>query len=136
MLRLAGSTIWTEVPRRLSEGIQRREEPQFDNDLGNLFGQISPLEAFGVWPSGDFRVAPGDGAVPAAVFYASALIGALALGFGVVAAARRGETALLAALAAAAAIWLAARIASTPYTTAKALMMVAPVAMRSPPAGC
>ena len=101
--------------------------PKFDNDLGNLFGQISPLEAFGVWPSGDFRVAPGDGAVPAVVFYAGALLGAFALGLGVAAAARRGEAAILAALAAAAAIWLAARIGSTPYTTAKALAMISPL---------
>ena len=36
---------------------------------------------------------------------------------------------MLAALAAAAAIWLGARIASTPYTTAKALEMLAPLAM-------
>lgn len=101
--------------------------PKFDNDLGNLFGQISPLEAFGIWPSGDFRVAPGDGAVPAIVFYAGALLGALALALGVAAAARRGEAALLAALAAAAAIWIAARIGSTPYTTAKALAMISPL---------
>ena len=32
--------------------------------LGNLFGQVSPFEALGIWPSGDFRLAPGDGAVP------------------------------------------------------------------------
>ncbi|HEX4752434.1 MAG TPA: hypothetical protein VH268_06020, partial [Solirubrobacterales bacterium] len=37
--------------------------------LGNLFGQISPFEALGIWPSGDFRLAPGDGAVPAAAYY-------------------------------------------------------------------
>ena len=103
----------------------REKGPKFDNDLGNLFGQISPLEAFGIWPSGDFRVAPGDGAVPALLFYLGALLGALALGIGAAAAYGRGETALLAALAAAAAIWLAARIGSTPYTTAKALAMIA-----------
>ena len=34
--------------------------------LGNLFGQVSPFTALGIWPSGDFRLAPGDGAVPAA----------------------------------------------------------------------
>src|SRR4029079_9058496 len=28
--------------------------------LGNLFGQISPFEALGIWPSGDYRLAPGD----------------------------------------------------------------------------
>ncbi len=41
----------------------------------------------------------------------------------------QAETALLAALAASAAIWLAALLFSTPYTTAKALQMVAPVLM-------
>jgi len=107
----------------------REKVPKFDDDLGNLFGQISPLEAFGVWPSGDFRVAPGDGAVPAAVFYVGALLGAIALAIGLSAAFRRREVALLAALTAAVAIWLAARVGSTPYTTAKALALAAPVAM-------
>ena len=102
--------------------------PKFDNDLGNLFGQISPLEAFGIWPSGDFRVAPGDGAAPSPVFYLGALIGAVALLIGVALAVRRREAALVAALAAAAAIWVAARIGSTPYTAAKALAMLAPLA--------
>jgi len=105
------------------------EPPEFDNDLGNLFGQISPLEAFGIWPSGDFRVAPGDGAAPAIAFYLGAALGAIALAIGIAASARRGETAILAALAAAAAIWLLARAASTPYTAAKALALVAPLAM-------
>jgi hypothetical protein len=106
-----------------------REGPGFDNDLGNLFGQISPLEALNVWPSGDFRVAPGDGAIPAPVFYLGALLGAAALAAGALALWRRGRDALLAALVGAAAIWLAARIASTPYTAAKALAIAAPVAM-------
>lgn len=110
--------------RRGDEAVAGDREPIFDDDLGNLFGQISPLEALGVWPSGDFRVAPGDGAVPAVVFYLGALLGAVALALGVAAAARAGETALLAALAAALAIWLGARIASTPYTTAKALAVL------------
>ena len=105
------------------------ERPDYDNDLGNLFGQINPASVFGVWPSGDFRVNPGDGAVPAPVFYLGALLGAVALGLGVAAAWRQAETALLAALAAAAAIWLAARIGSTPYTNAKALQMLAPIVM-------
>lgn len=109
------------------EGPSRRPArlPEYDNDLGNLFGQVNPATVFGIWPSGDFRVEPGDGAVPAPVFWLGALLGAVALAFGVVAAARRGETALLAALAAAAAVWLAARVASTPYTAAKALQMAA-----------
>src|SRR6185503_1620351 len=43
--------------------------------LGNLFTPISPLEALGIWPSGDFRLDPGDGAVPAGVFYLGELLG-------------------------------------------------------------
>ncbi|MEZ5073877.1 MAG: hypothetical protein R2691_03465 [Solirubrobacterales bacterium] len=104
-------------------------QPDFDNDLGNLFGQINPASVFGVWPSGDFRVNPGDGAVPAPVFWLGALLGAVAFALGAVAAWRRAETAILAALAAAAAIWLGARIGSTPYTSAKALQMLAPLVM-------
>ncbi len=107
----------------------RGHKLEFDDDLGNLFGQISPLEALGIWPSGDFRVAPGDGGVPAAAFCFGALLGALALAVGVSAAARAGETALLAALAAALAIWIGARIGSTPYTAAKALAILGAVAM-------
>ncbi|MCB0875747.1 MAG: hypothetical protein KDB46_06075, partial [Solirubrobacterales bacterium] len=106
------------------------ERPEYDNDLGNLFGQINPASVFGVWPSGDFRVNPGDGAVPAPVFWLGALLGALALALGLAAALRQSEAALLAAFAAAAAIWLAARVGSTPYTSAKALQMLAPVVMR------
>ncbi|MFN8113660.1 MAG: hypothetical protein U0R51_10745 [Solirubrobacterales bacterium] len=105
------------------------ERPEYDNDLGNLFGQINPASVFGVWPSGDFRVNPGDGAIPAPVFYLGALLGAIALGLGLAAAWRQSEAALLAAFAAAAAIWLAARVGSTPYTNAKALQMLAPVVM-------
>ncbi len=113
---------------RVPTGVPR-ERPDYDNSLGNLFGQINPGSVFGVWPSGDFRVKPGDGAVPAPFFYLGAALGALALALGAIAARRQAETALLAALAAAAAIWLAARVGSTPYTAAKALQMIAPVAM-------
>jgi hypothetical protein len=106
-----------------------RERPDYDNALGNLFGQVNPGSVFGIWPSGDFRVNPGDGAIPSFAFYLGAALGALALALGVAGAWRQAETALLAALAAAALIWLAARLGSTPYTTAKALQMAAPLAM-------
>ncbi len=124
----------SEAPARLaaagdSDGGRPGDAPDFDDELGNLFGQISPLEALNVWPSGDFRVAPGDGAVPAPVFYLGALLGAAALAAGGLLLVRRGAAALLAALGAAAVIWLAARIGSTPYTTAKALAIAAPLTM-------
>ena len=105
---------------------------QFDNQLGNLFEQISPLEALGVWPTGDFRLEPGAGAAPAAFFYACALLAALALVVGLVRWLGRGETAVPAALLAALAVYVAARIASTPYTAAKAALMIAPLATLVP----
>ncbi len=101
----------------------------FDNSLGNLFGDIPPAEMLGIWPSGDFRVEPGDGAVPAIAFALGTILGLAALAVGVIAAIRSRETALLAALAAAIVIWLAAWLLSTPYTTAKALQMIAPLLM-------
>lgn len=113
--------------------IQPAEEREsldlFNNDLGNLFGDIPALEMFGVWPSGDFRVEPGSGGVPAFVFYLGALLGAIALAIGIARAARERDDALIAALVAALVIWVAALVASTPYTTAKALQMVAPAIM-------
>jgi hypothetical protein len=96
--------------------------------LGNLFGQISPFEALGIWPSGDFRLAPGDGAVPAAGYYLGAAFATVLLGYGVWWCWRRRETAALSALAACAVAFAAARVGGTPYTAAKAIEIGASVA--------
>ena len=96
--------------------------------LGNLFGQISPFEALGIWPSGDFRLAPGDGAVPAFGYYLGAAFAAALLLWGGGRCWRRRETAILGALAAAALAYAAARVGGTPYTAAKALEIGAPIA--------
>ena len=108
------------------------EPIKFNNQLGNLVNEVSPLEALGIWPSGDFRLDPGDGAVPAPLFFAGGLLGALALFVGLVRWWSRGEVAVPAALAAATAVFVAARIGSTPYTTAKAILMIAPLATLVP----
>ncbi len=102
----------------------------FDPDgpgLGNLFGQVSPFEALGIWPSGDFRLAPGDGAVPAVGYYLGAAFALVLLVYGVTRCWRRRESALLAGLAAAALAYAAARIGGTPYTAAKAIEIAAPL---------
>jgi hypothetical protein len=96
--------------------------------LGNLFGQISPFEALGIWPSGDFRLAPGDGAVPAAAYYLGIAFALALLLYGVVQLWRRRERAILAGLAAAALAYAAARIGGTPYTAAKAIEIASPLA--------
>ncbi len=95
--------------------------------LGNLFDRLSPFQALGIWPSGDFRVEPGDGTVPAVVFYLGAALGAAALVYGLRRAFARGDRVLPAALGAAALLWLYALVAGTPYQEAKALVMVAAV---------
>lgn len=89
--------------------------------LGNLFGQISPFEALGIWPSGDFRLAPGDGAVPAPAYYLGIALALALFIYGLVWLWRRRETAILAGLGAAALAYAAARIGGTPYTAAKAI---------------
>jgi hypothetical protein len=102
----------------------------FDPDgpgLGNLFGQVSPLTALGIWPSGDFRVAPGDGAAPAFVFYVGAAFAAALLALGIRRAWRGNESAVLAGLTSVATVYAAARIGGTPYTAAKALEIAAPL---------
>ncbi|HEX7058335.1 MAG TPA: hypothetical protein VF176_00585 [Solirubrobacterales bacterium] len=96
--------------------------------LGNLFGQVSPFEALGIWPSGDFRLAPGDGAVPAVVYYLGAAFAALLLIHGLVWCLRRRESAILAGLFAVAAVYALTRLAGTPYTAAKSIVVAAPIA--------
>ncbi len=95
--------------------------------LGNLFGQISPFTALGIWPSGDFRLAPGDGAVPAFAYYVGAVFATILFVLGIRRAWWGRERTLLAGLTAVALLYLAARIGGTPYTSAKALEIAAPL---------
>jgi len=95
--------------------------------LGNLFGQVSPFEALGIWPSGDFRLAPGDGAIPALGYYLGAAFALVLLAYGVARCWRRRETAILAGLAAVALAYLGARAGGTPYTAAKAIEIASPL---------
>ena len=97
--------------------------------LGNLFNPISPLEALGIWPSGDFRLDPGAGFAPTAAFWLGSLLALAALAHGLVWWLRRGELAVPAFLAAAASLYLYALLAGTPYQEAKAIAIAAPLAM-------
>jgi hypothetical protein len=95
--------------------------------LGNLFGQISPFTALGIWPSGDFRLAPGDGAVPAVAYYIGAAFATALLLFGLDRLRRLRERAILSGAIAVALLYVAARLGGTPYTAAKALEIAAPI---------
>jgi hypothetical protein len=118
------------VAPEIGRMIDFKEFETFDPNgpgLGNLFGQVSPFEALGIWPSGDFRLAPGDGAVPALGYYLGAAFGLALLAHGVWRCARGRETAILAGLAAAALAYAAARIGGTAYASAKAIEVAAPI---------
>ena len=100
--------------------------------LGNLFNSISPLEALGIWPSGDFRLEPGAGAMPAAGFYLGGVLAVVALVYGLAWWLRRGERAVPVALAVAAALLAYAHLVGTPYQQAKAIVIASPLAMLIP----
>ncbi|MGZ5360796.1 MAG: hypothetical protein ACXWZW_04165 [Solirubrobacterales bacterium] len=97
--------------------------------FGNLRQALNPLEALGVWPSSEFRIAPKNSSTPELAFYAGGLLGLIAFGWGLGRALARRERALSAALAAVAAGYLVAVAAGTAYTSAKALAIAAPVVM-------
>jgi hypothetical protein len=94
--------------------------------LGNLRHHLSPLEALGIWPTSEFRLAASDSSHPAA-FYAGAAIavGALVLAFPRWL--KRHGPAVPAALAAALLAYAGARAFGTVYTSAKALAITAPL---------
>jgi hypothetical protein len=95
--------------------------------LGNLFGQVSPFTALGIWFSGDFRLAPGNGSVPAFAYFVGAAFASLLLLYGLIVSWRRRETTVLAGILAVALLYAGARVGGTPYTSAKALEMAGPL---------
>ena len=97
--------------------------------FGNLRQPLNPLEALGVWPSSEFRIAPKNSSTPEIAFYLGGLLALAAFAWGVGRAVARREVALPAALISGAVGYLAALAVGTPYTQAKALAVAAPVVM-------
>jgi hypothetical protein len=94
--------------------------------LGNLRHQLSPLEALGIWPTSEFRLAASDSSHPIA-FYAGAAVAILAFAIGLSRWLKRFGAAVPAALGAAALGYIGARLFGTVYTSAKALAIAAPL---------
>ena len=69
-----------------------------EGGLGNLPGQISPLEALGIWPTSEFRLSAAASSIPAVVFYAGAVLAACAFALALPRWLRRHGTAIPAAL--------------------------------------
>lgn len=131
---VAGGVLVVAVAPELGRIADFASFETFDPDgagFGNLFPghPISPAEALGIWPSGDFRLEAGAGAAPSIAFWLGGLLGFAALAFGLRWWLARGERAVPAALAVAAGLYLYALIAGTPYQEAKAIAIAAPLAM-------
>ncbi|MBA3746562.1 MAG: hypothetical protein H0W96_03605, partial [Solirubrobacterales bacterium] len=112
--------------------------PIATTNIGNLIGPLPLEQAFGIWPTGDFRQpAVLDVCVPAA----SAVPGCTAIGmqeplqllaiaaviFGVVWCLLRREFVLPAAIVGALAIYVVAERRESPYIAAKTLVVMAPL---------
>src|SRR3954468_19298774 len=97
--------------------------------FGNLRQSLNPLEAFGVWPSGEFRITPANSTTPEIAFYLGALLALAAFAWGLGRALSRRESALPSGLLASAVVYLMALAFGTPYTQAKCLAIAAPLIM-------
>jgi hypothetical protein len=95
------------------------------NALGNLIAPLSPYEMLGVWTSPDFRHYPTNG------FHAGELsaFALIVLLYGLVWSVRRRKLLLPAAAAGSVVIWWLSDRSQSPYITAKALVIGAPVIM-------
>ena len=92
---------------------------------GRLSSPVFPGEALSIWPEGDFRVVRGE--VSGAL--AATALGLLAVAAGAFALWRRRAWALLAALGAGVVVYAGARAFASIYVEAKALAVLAPLAV-------
>jgi hypothetical protein len=97
--------------------------------FGNLRQPLNPLEAFGIWPSGEFRITPANSTTPEIAFYLGGLLALAVFAWGLGRALSRRESALPSGLAAATFVYLVALAVGTPYTQAKCLAIGAPLIM-------
>jgi hypothetical protein len=92
----------------------------------NTYGPVSPLEALGVWPAANYRLDAAGGAQLPGLAGAIAILALLA---GVAWWVKRREATIPIALGASTLLYLVSLPSSGDYSQAKALMIVAPLAM-------
>jgi hypothetical protein len=92
----------------------------------NTYGPVSPLEALGVWPASNYRLDAAGGARYPGL---AGTIAILALLAGVAWWVRRREATIPIALGAGALLYIVSLPSSGDYSQAKALMIIAPLAM-------
>jgi len=92
----------------------------------NTYGPVSPIEALGIWPAANYRL---DAAGGAQLPWLAGAIAVLALLVGIAWWVNRRELAIPIALGAGALLYLASLPTSGDYSQAKALIIIAPLAM-------
>jgi len=92
----------------------------------NTYGPVSPIEALGIWPAANYRL---DAAGGAQLPWLAGTIAVLALLVGIAWWVKRRELAIPIALGAGALLYLASLPTSGDYSQAKALIIIAPLAM-------
>jgi hypothetical protein len=92
----------------------------------NTYGPVNPVEALGIWPASNYRLDAAGGADLAGL---AGAIAVLALLVGVAWWVARREATIPIALGASAALYLLSLPSSGDYSQAKALMIMAPLAM-------
>ncbi|MGN6276104.1 MAG: hypothetical protein ACTHNP_09290 [Solirubrobacterales bacterium] len=121
---VAGLALLVSLPWLLDAGILPRESGALSDphELGNLIGPLSGWQAFGIWPTGDFRVHPSD-TLATVVLIAIAIFG-LVLGLRLIWRRRAlGSAAFFAALAVGA---IALVEIGSPWVGGKALATASP----------
>jgi hypothetical protein len=103
-----------------------------ESELGNLFGPLSKLQAFGIWPVGDFRVRPHD-AAPTYVLIALVIAAGLV---GLWWAWRRRAWELPTYIAVVGLGSGAVVVVSSPWVGGKAIAMASPAFLAAALAGC
>jgi hypothetical protein len=103
-----------------------------ESELGNLFGPLSKLQAFGIWPVGDFRVRPDDTAPTYVLIALVVAAGLLGLWW-----AWRQRTWELPTYVGVVALGSGAVVAvSSPWVSGKAIAMASPAFLAAALAGC
>ncbi|HET8815541.1 MAG TPA: hypothetical protein VFM51_11385 [Solirubrobacterales bacterium] len=130
LIRLAlvtAAALLVSLPWLLDAGLLPRESGALTDpgELGNLIGSLSPWQAVGIWPSGDFRIDPAD-------TFAATLLIAVALGAAILGLARiwarraLGPAAFIAGFLVGAAVLVAI---GSPWVGGKALATCAPAVL-------
>ncbi|MDQ2676138.1 MAG: hypothetical protein M3Y34_04960, partial [Actinomycetota bacterium] len=99
---------------------------------GNLIEPLAAVQALGIWPAGDFRVAPDA----MGVTFALCLVAGIAALAGLVAAARRGQWAVATYVAGVPAAAGVIALAGSPWVDGKALAIASPAALFAAFLGC